>query len=79
MQWSVILKKSAKFLNKDEPVRIPSTDKWLGSCPECGKPVWESYLSRYKTLNTGTGSTNQPQYRCIECQNVFTKDELIPF
>ena len=63
----------------NEIVRIPPTDKWLGSCPECGKPIWASYLSHYNTLNTGTGSTNEPVYKCIECKENILEENIIPF
>lgn len=48
-------------------VRLPPTDKWLGSCPNCGKPVWESYLIKENI------------YRCIECKYIMLKEAMIPF
>jgi DNA-directed RNA polymerase subunit RPC12/RpoP len=54
-------------------VKIPPTDKWLGSCPECGKPIWVSYLMMEETI------FNQAVYKCIECDKLVIADTIIPF
>lgn len=60
-------------IQKDDIVRIPSTDTYLGSCPVCGKPVWEDY----KIPNSKLG--DESIYRCIKCKTILLKKSIIPF
>lgn len=53
---------------KDDIVRLPPKDRFIGSCPTCGKKVWESY----RIPSTG-------EYKCIECREEFPLDSIIPF
>lgn len=46
--------------------RLPPVNKRVGSCPECGKPIWES-------------DKVGPVYRCVECREIIREEELIPF
>jgi DNA-directed RNA polymerase subunit M/transcription elongation factor TFIIS len=57
----------------DDIVRLPPTDKNMGSCPECGKTIWSSYLFQQKT------QLPSPVYRCIHCKYVIREEDLIPF
>lgn len=55
-------------MKEDEIVKIPQKDRWLGSCPICGKSIWLSY----RIPSTG-------EYKCIECREEIPLDNIIPF
>jgi len=57
----------------DDIIKLPPTDKWLGSCPECGKPIWESYIVHKESESL------RAVYRCVECKYLMLKDAIIPF
>jgi hypothetical protein len=57
----------------DDIIRLPPTDKWLGSCPECGRPIWDSYAIHKESENL------KAVYRCIECKTIVLKEAIIPF
>lgn len=57
----------------DEIVKIPHPNKELGSCPNCGKTIWTSYLFAYNVMSL------KPIFKCIECGTAVTKEKIIPF
>jgi len=52
----------------DEVFRLPPKDRFVGSCPICGKKIWSSYI----ILGTN-------KYKCIECKEEIPLDNIIPF
>lgn len=53
---------------KDDIVRLPRVDRFIGSCPVCGKKIWSTYFNAIN--NT---------YKCIECKGEMTLDSIVPF
>lgn len=53
---------------KDDIVKLPPIDRFIGSCPTCGKKVWSTYWS---------ATTNK--YICIECRSEIPLDSIVPF
>jgi hypothetical protein len=70
--WRDILKEFS-LSSDDDIVKIPPTDTWIGSCPECGKPIWKSYAIMDENI------FNEAVYRCIECKKLVLQKEVIPF
>ena len=56
---------------QDEIVKIPKANTRLGSCPDCGKPMWKSDYHKFSQFG--------PLYRCIQCKAIMLKDAIIPF
>lgn len=55
----------------NEIIQLPQTNKFLGSCPGCGKPMWED--DYFKVGKFGK------LYRCIACKTVMLLENIIPF
>jgi predicted RNA-binding Zn-ribbon protein involved in translation (DUF1610 family) len=57
----------------DDVIKLPPLNERIGSCPECGKPIWKSdkTMIHFETL----GIT----YQCIECKIFIEPKDIIPF
>ncbi len=58
----------------DDIVRLPEINARLGSCPECGKPIWENDL-----VIDPKYDDNYTRYCCMECGSIIVRKEIIPF
>ena len=57
----------------DDIIKIPNTNKHLGSCPDDGQPIWSNDMYRPESEHL------YATYRCIQCKKIWTIVEVIPF
>ena len=60
-------------MEENEIIKLSQTNKWIGSCPECGHSIWTSDCIRK------TEHFRNDVFRCIECKQEIHGDEIIPF
>lgn len=57
----------------EDIIKLSPSNKHIGSCPECGKSIWESDKIQEESVYS------MAVYRCIECKQFIIKERIIPF
>jgi len=52
---------------------MPRVNIRIGSCPDCGNPIWLGDLQYRETENL------KAVYKCIACRHLWARDEIVPF
>lgn len=61
--------------SKEDIIRLPEINKFVGSCPTCGHNIRELDELRMRKLE----NPHMAIYLCIECKEQINAKDLIPF